>query len=79
VGHTIKIAYFAFLVGAGQRGTVDFWLGAMMVALAVVGTTLSRRVLERLSDASFRQWTRWAVMTAGLVYLGSGAWLLARA
>jgi uncharacterized membrane protein YfcA len=78
VAHTIKIAYFGFLVGSAQRGTVDFWLGAMMVALAIAGTTLSRRVLERLSDTSFRQWTRWAVMTAGIVYLVTGAWLLAR-
>lgn len=79
VSHVIKIAYFGFLVGAAQRGTVDFWIGAMMVAFAITGTTLSRRVLERLTDASFRQWTRWAVMTAGLVYLATGAWLLARA
>jgi uncharacterized membrane protein YfcA len=78
VGHTIKIAYFGFLVGSAQRGTVDFWLGAMMVALAIAGTTLSRRVLERLTDASFRQWTSWAVMSAGVVYLATGAWLLAR-
>ncbi len=77
LGHVIKIAYFGGLVGAAQRGTVDFWLAMLMVALAITGTTLSRRVLEKLTDDSFRKWTRWAVMAAGMVYLATGAWLLA--
>ena len=77
LGHLVKIAYFGGLVAATQRGTVDFRLGAIMVALAIAGTTLSRRVLEKMSDASFRQWTRWTVMTTGVVYLASGAWMLA--
>jgi uncharacterized membrane protein YfcA len=78
LGHVIKIAYFGGLVAASQRGTVDLRLALLMVALAIAGTTLSRRVLERLSDASFRQWTRWAVMTMGIAYLATGAWMLAR-
>ena len=77
LGHIIKIAYFGGLVGAAQRGTVDFWLGTLMVALAIAGTTLSRRVLEKLTDASFCKWTRWTVMVTGVVYLSTGAWLLA--
>ena len=78
LGHIIKIAYFGGLVGAAQRGSIDFWLGALMVALAIAGTTMSRRILERLTDASFRQWTRWTVMSMGVFYLASGAWLLIR-
>lgn len=79
LGHLVKIGYFTALVAAAQRGSVDLWLCAFMVVLAITGTTLSRRVLEMLTDASFRQWTRWTVMTTGVVYLASGAWLLARA
>jgi uncharacterized membrane protein YfcA len=78
LSHITKIAYFSVLVGASQRGSVDFWIAAMMVALAIAGTTLSRRVLEKLTDASFRQWTRWTVMTMGTIYLATGAWMLAR-
>jgi hypothetical protein len=48
----------------------------MMVILAFAGTTLSRRVLERMNDESFRFWTRWTVVAVGLFYLGSGALLL---
>lgn len=73
--HLQKIAYFGGIaVVAGSA--VEPWLGAMMVVLAIAGTTLSRRVLERMDDRAFRFWTRWTVMVLGLFYLGQGAWLL---
>ena len=72
--HLQKIAYFGAIAAAAERGTVEPWLAAMMVALAFTGTSLSRHVLERMDDKSFRQWTRWTVMTLGLFYLASGAW-----
>jgi uncharacterized protein len=77
--HLQKIAYFGGIVAGAERGTVEPWLAAMMVALALVGTSLSRQVLERMNDASFRLWTRWTVMTLGAFYLASGAWQLLRA
>jgi hypothetical protein len=49
-----------------------------MIALAFTGTTLSRRVLERIDDSRFRSWTRWTMMSVGSVYLVSGAAMLAR-
>jgi uncharacterized membrane protein YfcA len=75
--HLLKIAYFGGLVGI-DRGLVDPWIVAMMVLLAFAGTQLSRRVLERMNDASFRLWTRRTVMATGLFYLGSGILLLVR-
>lgn len=78
LSHILKIAYFGTLVASAERGAVEPWLAAMMVILALTGTTLSRRVLEKMNDASFRWWTKWTVIVLGLVYLGNGAWLLAR-
>ncbi len=76
--HLLKILYFGGLLGAAG-GAVDLPVAALMVALAFAGTTLSRSVLERLTDADFRLWTRWTVMATGVVYLASGAWMLAGA
>ena len=76
--HLTKIAYFGGIVAATERGAVEPWLGVMMVALALVGTTLSAPVLKRMDDASFRRWTRWTVMSLGGFYLASGLWLLLR-
>jgi uncharacterized protein len=75
LSHLLKIAYFGGILTIG-RGQVEPWLGAMMVALAFVGTTLSTRVLEKMNDASFRLWTRRVVTTIGMFYLASGILLL---
>src|SRR5437667_398937 len=50
----------------------------VMGLLAFTGTSLSRRVLERMNDASFRLWTRWTVMGLGAFYLANGVFLLFR-
>ena len=76
--HLQKIAYFGGIVSGAERGSIEPGLAAMMVALALVGTSLSRRVLERMTDSAFRQWTRWTVMTLGVFYLVSGISLLLR-
>lgn len=78
LSHLLKIAYFGTLVASAERGAVEPWLAVMMVILALTGTTLSRRVLEKMNDASFRWWTKWTVIVLGLVYLGNGIWLLVR-
>jgi uncharacterized membrane protein YfcA len=75
LSHLLKIAYFGGILTVG-RGLVEPWLGAMMVALAFLGTTLSTRVLEKMNDNAFRMWTRRVVMTIGVFYLASGILLL---
>jgi uncharacterized membrane protein YfcA len=75
LSHVSKIAYFgAFAVMGGAQ--VHPVLGAMMVLLALAGTSLSQPVLKRMNDASFRFWTRWTVMSLGVFYLASGVYLL---
>lgn len=73
IGHSFKILYFGVLLSRNQ-GSTEWWVAAVMMALAVVGTTLSRGVLERMSDTDFRSWTRKVVTAAGVYYLASGVW-----
>lgn len=73
--HLLKIVYFGGVVVV-EGGAVAPWLGAMMAVLAIVGTALSRRVLERMNDESFRFWTRSTVMSLGGFYLISGVVML---
>jgi uncharacterized protein len=75
LSHILKIAYFGAFV-AVEGGNVHPGLAAMMVALAFIGTSLSKHVVARMNDHSFRLWTRWTVMTLGLFYLGSGVLML---
>jgi uncharacterized membrane protein YfcA len=87
LSHLTKIIYFgtlASLGAAGARATAgaDAFAGltwpliVTCVLLAFTGTTLSRRVLEKMSDANFRNWTQWTVWTMGVIYLGNGLWLM---
>jgi len=75
LSHILKILYFGAFV-AVEGGSVHPVLAAIMVVLAFIGTSLSRHVLERMNDTSFRFWTRATVMTLGFFYLASGVWLL---
>jgi cytochrome c biogenesis protein CcdA len=44
---------------------------------AVLGTTLSRGVLDRLSDKQFYYWTRRVILAIGAFYIAQGAWVMA--
>ncbi len=83
LGHLIKIVYFgsiALLANAEAKssiiGAISIPLAVTCVALAFTGTTLSKRVLEGMTDANFRLWTQWTVLTMGVIYLITGVWQL---
>ena len=77
LGHGLKLVYFGTalaLIGEGALSPVIF---VMAIALAVVGTQSSRFVLDRLSDAQFKRWSRGIIMALSVVYLGQGTyWLM---
>jgi uncharacterized protein len=75
LSHLLKIGYFGAIVTTG-RGAVEPWLAGMMIALAVLGTNLSRFVLDKMDDKSFRFWTRATVVVLGIYYTANGLWLL---
>jgi uncharacterized membrane protein YfcA len=76
--HILKILYFGAIV-AVAGASVHPLLGAVMVALALIGTSFSQPVLKRMNDTSFRRWTRWTVMSIGVFYLVSGVALVMKA
>jgi hypothetical protein len=42
----------------------------------MLGTTLSRRVLEAMSDQQFRRWANHLITTVASYYVLYGGWLL---
>lgn len=69
LSHALKIGYFATLID-GEVASPAL-LGGLAVA-ALAGTWLGGRVLERISDADFRKWTRWIVLAIGAAYFVRG-------
>ena len=71
LAHTTKIIYFGVLVSGTQNWpTAPLLLGAL--AVTVVGTTLGKRVLDRLADKVFFAWTQRIMLSVGTVLIIRG-------
>jgi uncharacterized protein len=81
MAHAVKIAFWGFplfvLLGTSE-GAASFpplWALAAVVPLSLMGTWAGGLVLERMTDANFRTWTKWIVTATGIVYLAQGLML----
>jgi len=75
IAHASKIAFYAPMLGY-DTSLGPGWL--MLAGLvAIVGTSLGTRLLERWSDVGFRQATRWIVLGLGATFLARGVAALA--
>jgi uncharacterized membrane protein YfcA len=79
MAHLTKIVYFGGLVASPGGRDLEQWLVMGFAAVfAVLGTTLSRRFLDRLTDRQFYYWTRRVILAIGAFYIAQGAWAMAR-
>jgi uncharacterized protein len=74
-GHLARILYFGSFVGTLDGG-FPAWIFCAAIGLAMLGTTLAASVLERMTDADFRRWSKWVIQGISAVYLARGVWLL---
>ena len=75
LGHFLKVVYFGQFQTAGASDVAPLMV-ALAVILAICGTQLSRTVLDAISDAQFRRWTRGLIAVIAAVYLVHGLTLL---
>lgn len=75
LSHALRIVVFGALLTAAD-GDLGAGLALLLALSAVVGTTASKWVLDRLTDTHFRQITRRIVLVLGGCYLAAGLWLL---
>jgi uncharacterized membrane protein YfcA len=73
LSHTAKVVLYGGPLLAG--GDADLPVGVLLLAvpLSMLGTAVGGRLLDRLSDASFRTATRWVVSAIGVTYLVQAA------
>lgn len=74
-GHGFKLLYFGALID--QAGTVEGWMLLLAVASSMLGATLGKTILERLSDQQFRTWANRLITVLATYYVGYGLVLLA--
>jgi uncharacterized protein len=75
VAHVLRIAYFgSFAVFSHE--SLSWWIYVVAIACAFSGTSLAAFVLHRMSEESFRRWSRLLIRSVSLVYALRGLWLL---
>jgi uncharacterized membrane protein YfcA len=74
VNHAAKIAFY----WSATATLAPFEWGAIALAapFAILGTSAGHWVLQRLTDANFKRWTRLIVTAIGIYYLLRGIFLL---
>ncbi len=75
-GHVFRVLYFGSFSEAFAT-PIPAWIFIAAIALAMLGTTLAGKALQRMSEAGFRRYSRWIIHTIAVVFLARGLWLLA--
>lgn len=73
-GHGVKLIYFGSIID--QAASVDPTLAVLAIAASMIGTTLSKRVLEALTDRQYRTWAQRIITAVAGYYLLYGGYLL---
>jgi uncharacterized membrane protein YfcA len=86
MAHAVKIGFWGLpllnaLTIADAQAESSFpplWAFAAIIPLSLLGTWAGSLVLDRMTDANFRTWTKWIVTATGAVYLMQGVMLLSQ-
>jgi uncharacterized membrane protein YfcA len=74
--HVLRAAYFGSFGGfQGFNDTTSIGLLVAAIVLAIVGVQLTPYAVERMSDQSFRRWTRAIIIAISVVYIARAGWL----
>ena len=74
ISHTLKLAYFGGIIE--QAGTLDPALAVLAIVASMVGTTVSKRFLEMMSDRQYRVWANRIIATIAGYYIIHGTTML---
>src|SRR3954453_328850 len=76
VGNVARIVYFGTLTGIDDA--FPLWAFGPAILLAIAGNIVAPLLLNRMTDDSFRKWTRKLILLVSAVYLIRAAWLFWR-
>jgi len=77
LGHMSKVVFYGGLVATAAA---DDWPSAYLLLAAIIasliGTTLGKRVLDNMQDATFFSWTQRIMLSVGAVLIARAVYLL---
>ncbi len=69
-GHLLKIGYYRTLVGVA--GELPWWFIGLAMIVAVAGTRVGTRLLDKLDDSGFKRWSGHAITAIAVVCVFEG-------
>ena len=77
LGHVSKVIFFGGLaISSSNENWPAFWLLIMAMAVSVIGTTLGKRVLDKINDKIFFSWTQRIMLTVGAIMIARAIYLI---
>ena len=76
LGHISKIIFFGFLA----TSTLNVWPSLSLILTAmvasIVGTTLGKKILDKIDDETFFLWTQSILLTIGALFIAYALYLM---
>lgn len=74
IAHLTKIGFWTLpvLMSAEEGALPPIWLCVAALPVAMTGTWVGGKVLDKMTDVSFRSWTKYILTAIGVVYLMRG-------
>ena len=74
LAHIQRVLFFGGFAVTGD--IFPFWIYGGAIALAFAGASLAALVLARISEQTFRAWSRTIILGVSAAYLAQGIWLV---
>ena len=72
-GHALKLVYYGGIVNSTNDVSLPFYVPFVVCAIAIVGTWMGGKWLNRASNEWFQTWSQRIIQVIGVVYLFKGA------
>jgi uncharacterized membrane protein YfcA len=70
LGHLLKLVYYGVLIG--NADALPWWLYVAAMTVAVAGTRVGTRLLDKLADETFRRVSGWLILAIAAICMVQG-------
>ena len=76
LGHISKVIFFGFLTVSASNDWPMLWLVLIAMTASVTGTTLGKKILDKINDEIFFLWTQRILLSVGAVFIVYALYLI---
>ena len=76
LGHISKVIFFGFLTVSASNDWPVIWLVLIAMTASVTGTTLGKKILDKINDEIFFLWTQRILLSVGAVFIVYALYLI---